>query len=229
MEEIFDKLDNTPVTTLTTTQRNKNSANTSRQRRIHYMREHFVQENISTSGEDIDSYVTRLRQIAKHCEFTDIERELHIQVLDSCYSKQLRKRAMEKTITFSELLEMARSMQLSNSRAETIADRATGHSRGNINRLQRGQRQGNNTQPRHQNKDRNNYHHSKNSHTTITHNAYTVEETIPIEALAQQKARNVDIVAHSIILPESAETKVKDRKLALVDHAQGIIRGVTNK
>ncbi len=63
---------------------------------------------------------------------------------------------------------MARSMQLSNSRAETIANRGqnTGHGRGNINRLQCGQAKGINTQPRHQNLDRKNYRSGKNSNTT---------------------------------------------------------------
>ena len=45
-------------------------------------------------GESIDTYVTRLREIAVHCEFADLERELLTQIIDGGRSRALRQKAM---------------------------------------------------------------------------------------------------------------------------------------
>lgn len=42
-------------------------------------------------GESLDAYTTRLRMLAKHCEFTDEDNEIKSQIIQSCTSSSVRK------------------------------------------------------------------------------------------------------------------------------------------
>ena len=135
VENIFNTLENTG---------NANDYDTAKTK----LTEHFTpkknpdyetilfRRTFQNAGEDIDTYVTRLRKIAVNCEFTDVDRELRIQVLDGCYSKILRKRALEKTRTLEEVLDLARALELSNARAATINNRGQTSSQDNsVNKI----------------------------------------------------------------------------------------------
>ena len=74
-------------------------------------------------GETIDQFCTRLRQEAPKCDFANLDRELQVQILGGCRSKLLRRRAMEKTRTLTELLDLARSLELSEKRASNVESR----------------------------------------------------------------------------------------------------------
>ena len=45
-------------------------------------------------GESLDSYHTRLRQLTKTCEFTDVEKEIKEHIILTCTSRPLRRRAL---------------------------------------------------------------------------------------------------------------------------------------
>ena len=47
-------------------------------------------------GETLDQFVTRLRKLAAHCEFTDLNKELKSAVIQNCQSKRLRRLACGK-------------------------------------------------------------------------------------------------------------------------------------
>ena len=63
-------------------------------------------------GETIDQFVTRLRKLAVHCEFADIDRELRSMIIQNCKSKHLRRYALcEDDLIFEKLLAKARALE----------------------------------------------------------------------------------------------------------------------
>jgi hypothetical protein len=65
------------------------------------------------SNESLASYHTRLRQLAKHCGFTDVDKEIRTQIVFSCTSHKLRLRAFARTSIlqpFSKPVALMRSL-----------------------------------------------------------------------------------------------------------------------
>lgn len=71
-------------------------------------------------GENVDAFCTRLRQLASTCEFADEQRELKTQIISGCTSQQLRRRALREEINLDRLLELARSLELSDIQAKAM-------------------------------------------------------------------------------------------------------------
>lgn len=66
------------------------------------------------SGETLDNYHTRLRILAKNCEFADMTAEIKTQIIQSCTSSQLRRKALrEPDLTLDDLLNHGRACELS--------------------------------------------------------------------------------------------------------------------
>lgn len=73
--------------------------------------------------ETLDAYNNRLRRLAKTCDFTNIDRELKSQLILGCTSSKLRRRALrEPKLTLASLLEIGRTMELSEDQAKKIED-----------------------------------------------------------------------------------------------------------
>ena len=71
--------------------------------------------------ETLDQYATRLRQLASTCEFTDMDKELKSQLILSCASSRLRRRALrEPSLTLKSLLDLGRAMEISERQATGI-------------------------------------------------------------------------------------------------------------
>ena len=69
-------------------------------------------------GENLDTYCTRLRMLAKNCEFADADKEIKAQLIQSCASTRLRRRApREPDMGLDDLLDHGRSLGLSEQRA----------------------------------------------------------------------------------------------------------------
>ena len=51
------------------------------------------------SNESLASYHIRLRQLAKHCGFTDVDKEIRTQIVFSCTSHKLRLRALREDLS----------------------------------------------------------------------------------------------------------------------------------
>ena len=84
-------------------------------------------------GETLDQFATRLRILAKYCEYTDVDREIKTRIIQSCRSNRLRRRALREDMTLTELLSIGRALETSEAQAATIekcADTA------DINRIQ---------------------------------------------------------------------------------------------
>ena len=76
--------------------------------------------------ETVDQFCTRLRKEAGRCDFHDKEREIKTQILDKWKDDTFLRRAMEKERTLDNLLELARTMEISNMRAKDIGSRSGG-------------------------------------------------------------------------------------------------------
>ena len=71
--------------------------------------------------ETTDQYVTRLRKLAAHCEFADLEKELKATIIQNCVSKSLRCFALrEEKLTLENLLSKARALEASEAQAKDI-------------------------------------------------------------------------------------------------------------
>ena len=71
--------------------------------------------------ETTDQYVTRLRKLAAHCEFADLEKELKATIIQNCVSKSLRRFVLrEAKLTLENLLSKARALEASEAQAKDI-------------------------------------------------------------------------------------------------------------
>ena len=76
--------------------------------------------------ETLDQFATRLRQLASSCEFTSVDKEIKSQIILSCSSSRLRRRALrEPTITMKGLLDLGRAMELSETQASGIESQSS--------------------------------------------------------------------------------------------------------
>ena len=72
-------------------------------------------------GQTLDEYLTELRKLAKHCEFTDIDKEILSQLIQHCRSNQLRRRALrEPDKGLEDVIQLGRAMELSDSQAQAM-------------------------------------------------------------------------------------------------------------
>jgi len=71
-------------------------------------------------GESLDSYHTRLRQLAKTCEFTDVAKEIKEHIVLTCTSSSLRRRALREIFSLEALLKHGRALELSNKQAKDV-------------------------------------------------------------------------------------------------------------
>ena len=75
------------------------------------------------SDETVDQFVTRLRRLAVHCEFPDLDRELKSTVIQNCKSKRLRRYALrEDDMTLDKILSKARALEASEIQAKGMED-----------------------------------------------------------------------------------------------------------
>ena len=77
-------------------------------------------------GETMNSYHSRLRQLATTCEFTDVDKEVKSQIIQSCTSQRLRgKASRDSTMTLEALLAEARALEVSEQQATDIESPGT--------------------------------------------------------------------------------------------------------
>lgn len=72
-------------------------------------------------GENLDTFNTRLQMLAKNCEFTDVNREIKAQIVQTCTSSRLRRHALrEPDLSLQDLLEHGRTLEISEQQASGI-------------------------------------------------------------------------------------------------------------
>jgi hypothetical protein len=71
--------------------------------------------------ETLDQFATRLRQLASTREFDSIDKEIKSQIVLSCSSSRLRRRALhESSLTLKSLLGLGRAMEISEKQTSGI-------------------------------------------------------------------------------------------------------------
>ena len=77
-------------------------------------------------GESLESFHTRLRTLAKTCEFGDADKEIKEQIILSCKSNALRRKALRKDLDLTALLKTGRALKLSETQAKDVeSDKTT--------------------------------------------------------------------------------------------------------
>ncbi|XP_028418333.1 uncharacterized protein K02A2.6-like [Dendronephthya gigantea] len=76
---------------------------------------HVFRQAKQMSGETMDGFHTRLRKLARTCEFTDVEREIKTQIIQGCLSQ--RRRALREAISLTQLIDYGRSLETSETQA----------------------------------------------------------------------------------------------------------------
>jgi hypothetical protein len=77
------------------------------------------------SSENLASYHTRLRQLAKHCGFADVDKEIRTQIVFSCTSHKHRLRALREDLSLTVLLEAGRVAEITDRQARDIRPTST--------------------------------------------------------------------------------------------------------
>ena len=89
---------------------------------IPYQR-HVFRQAKQQESENVTQYATRLRQLAKTCNFGEQEEDfIRDQIIDKCNSTQLRTKLLaEKNLSLSKCLELAQAKELSEKQSSSIA------------------------------------------------------------------------------------------------------------
>ena len=91
---------------------------------------------LATQGkeESIDEFHTRLRGLAKHCEFADADFEIKLQIVTNGTSSRLRKKALQDpTYTLTNMLIDGRKYETRSAQADGIEEQFKTKPKENIN------------------------------------------------------------------------------------------------
>ena len=119
VDEIFDTLPNTGNDSDYDTAVAKLNEYFSPQANTTYEVYNFRQTK-QKEGESLDSFHTRLRQLAKTCDFSDVDKEIKEHIVLKCSSSSLRRRALRKNPTLEGLLKLGRALELSEKQAKDV-------------------------------------------------------------------------------------------------------------
>ena len=87
---------------------------------IEYEIFNFRQEKQKPS-ESLDSYYTRLKTLACHCVFHDVNREIKSQIIQFCCNNTLSLKALQDpTLTLEKMITLSRSLETSKLQAAHI-------------------------------------------------------------------------------------------------------------
>ena len=126
VQDIFETLGATGEDSDYETAMNRLSEYFEPKKNIPYERYKFRQA-VQELGETTDSYVTRLKYLAKSCDFGTVTEEIiRDQVIEKCTSVHLRRRLLrEPSLTLTSLQEIARAIELSELQALHIETKNT--------------------------------------------------------------------------------------------------------
>ena len=119
VDEIFDTLPNTGDDSDYDTDVAKLNEYFSPQANTTYEVYNFRQTK-QKGGESLDTFHARLRQLAKTCEFNDVDKEIKEHIILKCSSSSLRRRALCENLTLEGLLKLGRALELSEKQAKDV-------------------------------------------------------------------------------------------------------------
>ena len=71
----------------------------------------------------LDQYYSELCKLASTCEFDDRDKEIKAQVIQHCMSGRVRRKALRESMTLKQIIDFARSIDLSEKQASTIENK----------------------------------------------------------------------------------------------------------
>lgn len=78
------------------------------------------------TDESLDGFHMRLTTLAVGCGFTDVDREILIQIITGCSDRKIREIGLSKSgVSLSDLLHRGRTLELTKVQATNIEDRST--------------------------------------------------------------------------------------------------------
>ena len=99
---------------------------------------HAFRQAAQGPTESIDAYVTRLRSLAKSCDYDKVDEMIRDQVVDKCTSNSIRRRLLRETdLTLDGILRIARSIEASDLHATTM-EAASRPSEQQVNQISTG-------------------------------------------------------------------------------------------
>ncbi|CAH3034304.1 unnamed protein product, partial [Porites lobata] len=116
VDEIFDTLPNTGDNSDYATAVEKLNEYFSTQTNIAYEVFKFRQTKQKDS-ESLNSYNAGLRQLAKTCEFSNINKEIKEPLILTCSSNSLGRRSLRENLTLDAILKLGRALELSEEQA----------------------------------------------------------------------------------------------------------------
>ena len=74
-------------------------------------------------GETLDSFHTRLRNLAKTCDFANPDKEIKEQIILNCQSNPLRRKALREDLDLAGLMKAGRALELSEVQAKDFENK----------------------------------------------------------------------------------------------------------
>lgn len=84
---------------------------------------YMFRETSQNPNETIDQFHVRLRHLSETCEFANVDREIQSQIVLKCRSTKLRRQALRETLTLKQLLDLGRTLELSEARAQVLENK----------------------------------------------------------------------------------------------------------
>lgn len=141
---------------------------------------YVFRKSMQEPRETFDKYHTRLRMLAKNCEFANVDSEIKTQIIQTCTSSRLLRKALrEPDLTLALLLDYGRTLELPEMQASGIEKDTA----GSVNTLDK-------------KKGLKRATGGRRSVSLPPLNVETVEVYIPITANAQLKTKNAEPAAN---------------------------------
>ena len=116
---------------------------------------------IQQRGETAAMYLTRMRQVAESCEYSNVDEEIKDHFITSCLSLKLKRRLLtEQSLTLDKLQEIARAFETSQTQANIMSN--ADQTDGKVNALSNRRRNNTNEQDRHESSKRRQYFSQNN-------------------------------------------------------------------
>ena len=91
-------------------------------------------EMVQGDNEPFLTFVNRLREVAKHCEFPDMDKEVKRQIIQKTSNRKVRQKALEKELTYDEILNIRLTDETAQRQARDM-EKAIGNDMNSVNKI----------------------------------------------------------------------------------------------
>ena len=80
------------------------------------------------------TFFNRLRKVAKHCEFPDMDKKVKRQIIQKTSNRKVRQKALEKELTYDEILNIGLADETAKRQAREM-EKAIGNDMNSVNKI----------------------------------------------------------------------------------------------